>query len=219
MGQVVKSRIFEPFFTTKDQGQGTGLGLSVVYGIIIKHRGFIDVASEPGRGTTFRVYLPVADRKADAIDEKRAGAPRPSEPARVASATILFVEDEVKQLELMRKFLESEGYSVLAARDGPEAFETYLRHKDEIAAVILDLGLPKLNGWEVLQQIQQIDPLVRPILATGYLSADMESAVAKGELSAVIMKPYRLDEVVRAISTAIADRASSPAAAPDPPSS
>jgi PAS domain S-box-containing protein len=203
MGEVVKSRIFEPFFTTKEQGQGTGLGLSVVYGIVIKHRGFIDVSSEPGRGTTFRVYLPVADQQAAAIGQKRSPEPNAPAGAGAAGATILFVEDEVKQLELMRKFLESEGYTVLAARDGAEAFETYLRHRSEIAVVVLDLGLPKLNGWEVFQQMKQVDPTVKPILATGYMSPEMESALGKGELSAVIMKPYRLDELVGTISAAI----------------
>jgi CheY-like chemotaxis protein len=203
MGEVVKSRIFEPFFTTKDQGQGTGLGLSVVYGIVIKHRGFIDVSSEPDRGTTFRVYLPVADQQAASIDQKRSAEPKAPASARAAGATVLFVEDEIKQLELMRKFLEGEGYTVLAARDGAEAFETYLRHKGEIAVVVLDLGLPKLNGWEVFQQMKQVDPTIRPVLATGYISPEMQSALAQGELSAVIMKPYRLDEIVGTISAAI----------------
>jgi CheY-like chemotaxis protein len=200
---VIKSRIFEPFFTTKEQGQGTGLGLSVVYGIVIKHRGFIDVSSEPGRGTTFHVFLPAADQQRPLIDLKWSPEVKAAPSAFGAGATVLFVEDEVKQLELMQKFLEGEGYTVLVARDGAEAFETYLRHKGEISVVVLDLGLPKLNGWEVFQQMKQVDPAVKPVLATGYLSPEMESALDKGELSAIVMKPYRLDEIVRAISAAI----------------
>ena len=185
MDEVTKSRIFEPFFTTKEQGQGTGLGLSVAYGIVTSHGGFIDVASATGRGTTFRIYLPIADSH-----RGTAGLDRPADPLEIESVAanghvVLFVEDEVRQLELMRKSLEKAGYRVLVAMDGVEAIETFLRHKHEISVVVLDLGLPKLNGWEALQKMRKADPTLKPILASGYISSEMESALAEGELSAL----------------------------------
>ena len=186
MDEVTKSRIFEPFFTTKEQGQGTGLGLSVAYGIVTSHGGFIDVASATGRGTTFRIYLPIADSH-----RGTAGLDRPADPLEIESVAanghvVLFVEDEVRQLELMRKSLEKAGYRVLVAMDGVEAIETFLRHKHEISVVVLDLGLPKLNGWEALQKMRKADPTLKPILASGYISSEMESALAEGELSALL---------------------------------
>jgi PAS domain S-box-containing protein len=203
MDEVTKSRIFEPFFTTKEQGQGTGLGLSVAYGIVTSHGGFIDVASESGHGTTFRVYLPLADSH-----RRTVGIERPSDPHEIESATasghvVLFVEDEIRQLELMRKSLEKAGYRVLVATDGVEAIEIFLRYKNEISVVVLDLGLPKLNGWEALRRMRTADPTLKPILASGYISSEMESALAEGELSALLMKPYRPDEILEKISLAV----------------
>jgi two-component system, cell cycle sensor histidine kinase and response regulator CckA len=203
MDEVTKSRIFEPFFTTKEQGQGTGLGLSVAYGIVTSHGGFIDVASATGRGTTFRIYLPIADSH-----RGTAGLDRPADPLEIESVAanghvVLFVEDEVRQLELMRKSLEKVGYRVLVAMDGVEAIETFLRHKHEISVVVLDLGLPKLNGWEALQKMRKADPTLKPILASGYISSEMESALAEGELSALLMKPYRPDEILEKVSLAV----------------
>ncbi len=203
MNEAIKSRIFEPFFTTKEQGQGTGLGLSVAYGIVTNHGGFIDVTSEPTRGTIFRVYLPVADQPTRVIG---LDAPRgQQEIGRIPALghVVLFVEDEVRQLELMRRSLEKVGYRVLVATDGVEAVETFIRHREEISVVVLDLGLPKLNGWEALKRMKKVDPTLKPILASGYVSHEMESAMDQGELSALLMKPYQPDEIIEKVSLAV----------------
>ena len=198
MSETVRHRIFEPFYTTKDLGEGTGLGLSVAYGIITNHRGFIDVASEPGAGTTFRVYLPLAD-----VCQRAAEPALVAKPPIKTSTTdrvVLFVEDEILQLEVMRKTLEAAGFRVLAAKDGVEAVELFSRHKDEISIAVLDLGLPKLNGWEALQRMKAIKPTLKAIIASGNISATIESAMARGELSALIRKPYRPSDIVEKIS-------------------
>jgi PAS domain S-box-containing protein len=203
MDETVKSRIFEPFFTTKEVSQGTGLGLSVVYGIVSNHRGFVDVASEPGCGATFRLFFPLPEAAADSAAEKQ-----PAQAARAIELagrgeTILFVEDEIRQLQLMQSFLQTEGYRVLTAQDGDEAVAMHRKHKEDIAVVVLDLGLPKLNGWEAFQKMKVTDPEVKAIFATGYISSQIDSSIAKGELSALIMKPYQLDEVLSKIAEAI----------------
>src|SRR5262245_25039472 len=155
LDKAIKNRVFEPFFTTKSQGQGSGLGLSVVYGIVTNHRGFIDMASEVGRGTTFDIYLPVPSDAAALIPAEEPKEETKTDPTAGNGATILFVEDETHQLNLMQKHLAAEGHRVLTARDGGEAVQTYLRHKQEIDLVVLDLGLPKLNGWEAYKMMKQ----------------------------------------------------------------
>jgi two-component system cell cycle sensor histidine kinase/response regulator CckA len=203
--EVRRSRIFEPFFSTKEPGQGTGLGLSVVYGIISNHTGFVEVASEPGRGSTFRVYLPIAKNEplpaGLTLTQQLDGNEVPQ--ISVRGQTILFAEDEARQLRLMQNFLQSEGYRVLGARDGTEAVELYSRHKHEIAAVVLDIGLPKLNGWEVFLRMKKEAAEVKVLFATGYISPEIEAGIAKGELSGLIMKPYQLDDVLAKIALAI----------------
>jgi two-component system, cell cycle sensor histidine kinase and response regulator CckA len=209
--KALKNRVFEPFFTTKSQGQGSGLGLSVVYGIVTNHGGFLDVASEQGRGTTFDIYLPVPSDIGPFIhaadgNEERAGEPPPG-----VGATILFVEDEIHQLNLMQKNLEAEGHRVLTARDGPEAVQTYIRHKQEINLVVLDLGLPKLNGWEAYKMMKEADPNVKVIFATGFISPEIEAHLSTGELSAVITKPYTPTEMRKKIAAGLHQPAGSPA--------
>ena len=205
MNEYTRSRIFEPFFSTKEPGQGTGLGLSVVYGIVRNHMGFVDVVSEPEYGSTFYVYLPMprgATAQADLTPERQVNgneAPRHSGDGE----TILFVEDEARQLNLMQNFLHSEGYRVIGAKDGAEAVELYLHHKDKIAVVVLDIGLPKLNGWEAFLKMRNEAPQVKVIFATGYISAEMESGISNGELSGLILKPYQLDDVLAKIGYAI----------------
>jgi CheY-like chemotaxis protein len=204
INETVKDRIFEPFFTTKQQSRGTGLGLSVVYGIVTNHHGFIEVASQPTHGTTFLIYLPLAQPGSFVRDRTDSLGENKLSSFSAEGHTILFVEDEIQQLELMRRFLESEGYQVLPAADGAVAVDHFLKHKDEISVVVLDLGLPVLNGWDAFQKMKQVDPGLQPIVATGYVPSEIESALARGELSAIIIKPYRLDEVLEKINLAAA---------------
>jgi CheY-like chemotaxis protein len=199
MTEAVKSRIFEPFFSTKRQGQGTGLGLSVAYGIVANHGGFIDITSRLNEGATFDIYLPITRAKHGCEREFSGAAEKET---RRRGQTILFVEDEVRQLELMQRFLERNGYRVLTAINGLEAVEIHLRYKDEISVVVLDLGLPGLTGWEAFQRMKQANPNLKGILATGYIAPEIASAATQGELSAVIMKPYQLNEILEIVSSA-----------------
>ncbi|MGH7846193.1 MAG: hybrid sensor histidine kinase/response regulator [Candidatus Binatia bacterium] len=203
MDDITKKRLFEPFFTTKEPGRGTGLGLSVAYGIIRNHGGFVSVASQPGAGTTVCIYLPLPKEKAAVDDVRQQAYEEAAGECLGAGETILFVDDEARQLRVMKNFLESEGYRVLVAADGAEAVEMYLRHKDEIAVVVLDLGLPKINGWQAFQKMKQEQPGVRAIVATGYLSPEIESQMAQREVSGVVMKPYQVDDLLAKRSNAI----------------
>jgi PAS domain S-box-containing protein len=212
--KAIIKRVFEPFFTTKSQGQGSGLGLSVIYGIVTNHGGFIDVTSDQGHGTTFDVYLPVPSDTGPFIAAVDEGEEKSPEQAGRNSATILFVEDESHQLNLMQKHLAAEGHRVLTARDGPEAVQTYLRHRKEIDLVVLDLGLPKLNGWEAYKLMKESDPNVKAIFATGFISPEIEAHLETEDLSAVIMKPYSPSEMRKKIATVLQKSTGSPAPAP-----
>jgi two-component system cell cycle sensor histidine kinase/response regulator CckA len=201
--EEIRSRVFEPFFTTKEPGQGTGLGLSVTQNIVHGQNGFIDVTSEPGRGSTFHIYLPIAKEQAALAEVTEIFVEKKTDGRAEPIATLLFVEDEARQLQLMQSFLKGEGFTVLTARDGAEAVEVHRRFKDEIAVVILDLGLAKLNGWKAFQIMKKLNPKVKGILASGYLSAEVKSQLAKGALSAVVAKPYQPSEVLAKIEGAI----------------
>jgi CheY-like chemotaxis protein len=204
MDEPTRSRIFEPFFTTKPKGQGTGLGLSVVYGIVRNHAGFIDVESAPNEGTTFHIYLPIRQGEVQSGGLMRTIAEKTSDGLPAARrGTVLFVDDEENQVRLMQGFLERNGYSVLIARDGAEAIEVHQRHKDEIALVILDLGLPKLNGWQAFQRMRQLQPDLGALFATGFLSPEAEAEMHKGQPVTIIQKPYDLDELLAKISAVI----------------
>jgi PAS domain S-box-containing protein len=205
MDEPTRNRIFEPFFSTKEPGQGTGLGLSVVYGIVRNHGGFVEVNSEPGQGSVFYIYLPIPkDQTRTAIAMPLpSGDGNQSAQLSAMGETILFVEDEAKQLKLMESFLQREGYRVLGARDGMEAVEIYARNKREIAAVVLDIGLPRLNGWEVFLRMKEEAADVKVLFATGYMSPEIEAGIARGEFSGVIMKPYQLDDVLAKIAGAV----------------
>jgi signal transduction histidine kinase/ActR/RegA family two-component response regulator len=201
MAADVRSRVFESYFTTKKPGQGTGLGLSIVHGIVSEQDGFIEVTSEPGCGSTFHIYLPIPGDEVAAV----AATPGQNSMEDQASSceTVLFAEDEVKLSDLMRNLLEREGFRVLTAQDGAEAVEVQARYKDEIAVAILDSGLEKLNGWDAFQQMRKIDPKLKGIIASGYISAETKSRLAKGELNGVLQKPYAIQEVVAMIKRAI----------------
>ncbi len=174
----------------------------MVFGIVTNHEGFIELISEPAHGSTFNMYFPLRQQAPQDSDTVRHELePRRDENLSRGGETILFVEDEPIQLRLMQNFLQSEGYRVLIAREGNEAINVHLAHKDEIALVILDLGLPKLNGWEIFQRMKNANPELKAIIASGYITAELESAMAQGELKGVIMKPYELNDVAAPLNS------------------
>ncbi len=157
-------RIFEPFFTTKEEGRGTGLGLSMIHGIIAQHNGFIRCVSEPAKGTTFFIYLPLSDPGAPGTvygAERGVDAPRGSE-------TILLAEDDVSLMELTTSFLEQNGYTVLQAFDGAEAVELFSRKGEDIDMVLLDAIMPKMSGKQVWDSVSTLRPGIKGCFVSGY---------------------------------------------------
>ncbi len=199
MSKQVKSHIFEPFFTTKERGKGTGLGLSVVYGVVNNHRGFVQVESEPNAGTTFIVYLPVEH----STEEPGGGIMGRPTRKRNVPQTILLVEDEEMLRDLGVTNLESEGYRVLAARDGVEAVALFEAHRDDIGLVVCDLGLPRLGGREAFLKMKQSRPGVRAIVASGYLEPSIRSEMLKAGVLDTIQKPYDFSDLLAKIRSAI----------------
>ncbi len=197
MDETTKQKIFEPFFTTKEQGKGTGLGLAVVYGVVKSLQGFVDVESEAGRGTTFKLYLPIRASVAGPTKTRN------SELAETkgGTETILVVEDEEGLMSMMKSVLEAKGYHVITARDGIEAIHQYTEHKVSIALVISDMGLPKLDGLAVFSTIKDINPGVKLIMASGYVEPSTKSELFKTGVKEIVQKPYQPNEVLRKIRT------------------
>ncbi len=195
MDEETTQHIFEPFFTTKDIGKGTGLGLSVVYGILESHKGFVEVTSNPGTGTSFNVYFP------EAQDLRTVAGPGEESDLDVAGGndTILAVEDEAMLRDLVRMILGSKGYNVLTANDGEQAIGIFHDNKEKIALVICDLGLPKLGGEGVATRIKEMDPAAKIVIASGYIDFEVRTNLEKLGISKFVQKPYRSNEVLKAV--------------------
>lgn len=195
MDEETKRKIFDPFFTTKEKGKGTGLGLSVVFGVVQSHNGFISVDSVPGVGTTFHIYVPVP--------KEFKNIPHHEEAKPVAlkkgEETILFVEDEEDLRELVVAFLEENGYKVLSSGDGQNALELYREHSNDIHLVLTDMGLPKLIGSDLSMLLKKINPNVKVLIASGYISAETKTKLVREGVSGFIQKPYNLNDVLRKI--------------------
>jgi PAS domain S-box-containing protein len=199
MTKQVKSHIFEPFFSTKERGKGTGLGLSVVYGVVNNHRGFVQVESEVGAGTSFIIYLPVKHSSVEQGQGDRAkGAAGQNIPQ-----TILLVEDEEMLRDLGVSILESEGFRVLAAKDGVEAVTLFEANSEEIGLVVCDLGLPRLGGREAFLKMKERKPSVRAIVASGYLEPTIRSEMLKAGVIDTIQKPYDFNDLLAKIRSVI----------------
>jgi len=195
-------RIFEPFFTTKPQGEGSGLGLAVVYGIVKDHNGFVEVESERDQGATFRIFLPeYAGEAAEAAANIKDAAPLV--PAPLRRGTVLIADDEENQLRLMERFLGTAGYDVLTARDGLQAVELFRRHRDSIVVAVLDLGLPKLSGWDSYDAMRQNDPSLRVLFASGYIEPEVKRAVEDNGAADIVKKPYQPDELMAKIDALV----------------
>jgi two-component system cell cycle sensor histidine kinase/response regulator CckA len=205
MSDEIKARIFEPFFTTKEVGKGTGLGLAMVYGIIKQHEGYINVYSEVGHGTTFRIYLPVTEQTV--VEDLQAV----QLPARGGTETILVAEDEEALQELAQDVLEGLGYTVLLARNGEEAVEIFTTERDRIDMLLLDVVMPRMGGYEAYEQIHALSPQTPVIFMTGYSAETVQSRFLKQnkfveELGApVLQKPYNIEALARTIREGLDD--------------
>ncbi|MGB3717237.1 MAG: response regulator [Candidatus Promineifilaceae bacterium] len=186
--------IFEPFFTTKSPGEGSGLGLAQVYGIVNQHDGHIDVVSKKDKGTTFTIYLPAAVLP-------RTGPLTPIEtgPFTGGQETLLLVEDSEATGTAVKVALEGEGYSVLQARDGREALTLFDEHADEISLVITDLVMPGMGGEALNGVLQEKKPGLKVIVITGYMFDGGSEALAKQGVSAWLQKPFTMDMIAHKV--------------------
>jgi PAS domain S-box-containing protein len=188
MEAEVEERIFDPFFTTKDTGRGTGLGLASVYGITKSHDGYIEVESEKGKGSTFKLYLP-------------ATAKTPLDPPEATthiiegSGTILLVDDEEMVLNVGGRVLEKLGYTVIEAPGGKEAVDIFDKNKESIELVILDMIMPDMGGGETYDRIKEIKPRVKVLLSSGYSIDGQATEIMKRGCDGFIQKPFKADEL------------------------
>lgn len=193
MDEETRKRIFDPFFTTKEVGKGTGLGLAMVYGIIKQHNGYINVYSEPGRGTTFKIYLPLV--KSAAIEEHQ---PLISRPER-GHETILIAEDRTDVRDLIKTVLENFGYTVITAVDGGDAINKFNEHKANIDMLIFDVVMPKKSGKEAYKEIHKIKPDIKCLFMSGYTADIINKKEMLEEGIEFISKPLSPHDILKKV--------------------
>ena len=192
MDEATQQRIFEPFFTTKEMGRGTGLGLASVYGIIKNHKGFINVYSDKGFGTTFYIYLPASEK--GIMREKEL----PKELVR-GTETLLLVDDEEVIIEVGTQLLQKIGYDVLVARSGEEAIDVYSENMGRIDMVILDLIMPDMKGCLVYDALKGINPHVKALLSSGYSVDGQATEILNRGCNVFIQKPFNTKDISQKI--------------------
>ena len=198
MDKKTKQHIFEPFYTTKEQGRGTGLGLAMAYGIMQQHNGWIEVESEPGKGATFYLYLPIFEGKVDS-------AKKPSlvETVPGGNEQILLVDDEEMIRIMVQEVLQRKGYRVMLAADGKSALEIFQREKDNINLVLLDQSMPVMTGQEVLQHMLALDPQATILLNSGFTETGQVDLFRELGASGFLSKPYDLRQLTLAVRRAL----------------
>jgi CheY-like chemotaxis protein len=190
----VRDRVFEPFFTTKEKGKGTGLGLSTVYGIVKQSGGNIWVYSEPGRGTSFKIYLPIVDEPLEELKEKvlKEELPRGSE-------TIFIVEDEREVLKLAGRILERQGYHVVEAASGEEALKVCKEKKEPFHLLLTDVVMPQMGGRQLAEQLKQVCQDFKVLYMSGYTdNAITHHGVLEKGMN-YLQKPFTVDGLARKV--------------------
>jgi|GEM_PF-668674 len=190
-------RIFEPFYTTKKPGEGTGLGLAMVYGIVQAHGGHITCQSQVGKGTTFKIYLPAHEAEAES------DVATSQEFAIFGTGTILLVDDEELVRALGKKILTKAGYTVITAADGQEAIEIYTSARDTISLVILDLIMPIMDGHQCLREILRIDPGAKVLIASGFTETGADQDATLAGAAGFVTKPFDLKVLLKAVRKAL----------------
>ena len=193
----IVDRIFEPFFTTKEGAQGTGLGLSMVHGIVAQHRGHIRCFSEPGIGTTFKIYFPAV--KSQVSDDVSVTSEMPA----FGTETILLVDDDIRIRDLTGEMLMMSGYDVVLASNGQQALDIYRERGDRIALVILDLIMPSMSGNQCLKELLEIDPEVRVVISSGYSGTGSTNEPTVAGARDFVTKPYDMREILKVIRRTI----------------
>lgn len=196
----ILDRIFEPFFTTKDSGQGTGLGLSTVHTIVKSHGGFVNVYSEVGKGTSFKVYLPAAD--AERVKEQDL---KPESPMRGNGELILVVDDEPTTCEITKQTLESNGYRVITASDGAEGVARFVSQADQIALVFTDMMMPIMDGPRMTHALRRLNPSVKVIASSGLHSNGEITGGEHLNIQAFLAKPYNSEKLLATIKKVLSE--------------
>jgi PAS domain S-box-containing protein len=197
--EVTQRQIFEPFFTTKEVGKGTGLGLATAYGIVKGHGGHMTCYSEPGLGTSFKLYIPATPKEINKTNtESRASHTTPT-----GSENILVVDDEENILEMTSEVLIDYGYTVYTAQSGEEALEVC--QTQELELIILDLGMPGIGGEGFLKKIRELDPKIKVIITSGYANHKLAKEPKKYGAAQFLSKPYRFRELLNEIRTVLDD--------------
>lgn len=195
------SKIFDPFFTTKEQGQGTGLGLSTVAGIVRSHGGFVTVYSEEGRGSQFKLYLPAVQTAQSPAPQTR----RPDLPIGNGE-WILVVDDEEAIREIAKETLMTFGYQVLTASDGTEAMALFAQHKDEVRCVITDMMMPFMDGVATIRALRRLVPGVKVIVTSGLKANDKAAEAAQLGVTTFLAKPYTAEALLRALAAELKEK-------------
>jgi PAS domain S-box-containing protein len=190
----IQEKIFEPFFSTKETGKGTGLGLSTLYSIVKGHGGFINVFSEVGKGSEFKIYLPASEP----VVEQAPHVKTPKSPVGHGEL-ILLVDDEVAVREISKISLEANGYSVVTANDGAEAIALYAQRRDDIRLVVTDMGMPNLDGPALVRVLRNMNPGILIIGASGITEKFKPAGAREAGMNMFLAKPYTADRLLCAI--------------------
>jgi len=201
MDEVTSQRIFEPFYTTKFTGRG--LGMSAILGIITAHKGALQLFTQPNKGTTFKVYLPIPASESTAAEATEQNA---QDSPWQSTGTVLLAEDEVQVSMVAKAMLEALGFTVIEASNGKEALDLYQKHAADIALVVTDVGMPIMDGYELFRQLKILNPYLPIIISSGFGDTVVTSRIAREDIAGLVSKPFslvQLREVLKSVVESI----------------